>query len=100
MGRMREDMAVASILALLAVLAILPAALVQANRAWRAGRIDWRKTVVTTLGVLVVTALAIGALILGVRCEQDELGLVGFIAMLGGGLTVVIVAVNRRWPAR
>ena len=83
---------------LLGVLLALMIALQQWGRMRRRGaRIEWAKTILTALGVIVVTAAAIGALFLGLA-HGGLYGLGAFAIVEGIGLTALIVAVNRRWP--
>jgi peptidoglycan/LPS O-acetylase OafA/YrhL len=84
--------------ALLSVLLALSVAIHQWRRMRAQGtRIEWGKTIVAALGVILVTAASITALFAGLS-YGDLYGLAGFAIVETIGLTLLITAINRHWP--
>ena len=67
---------------------------ISANRR-RGIAIDWRKTLVTGLGCVAMTLLAVGGLVWGLQTGRDMAGLALFAVVFLAGLTALSIAVNR-----
>lgn len=61
---------------------------------------NWIKTVVTGIGTILISLCGIGALILGLQSPYPMLGIVLFVLIFAGGLSVFLTFVNRRWSVR
>ena len=60
---------------------------------------NWRKTLVSGGGSIAVALAGIGALAMAQAFDRPVLGFLLFALILGVGLTLLVVLVNRRWPA-
>jgi hypothetical protein len=86
--------------AFVAVLAVLFAALDQMRRQRAAGiRTNWAKTLLTGLGSVLITVAGLGAMLALMLSGHELPGLAAFVVIEAAGLTVLAIAVNRRWPA-
>lgn len=63
-------------------------------------KFEWDKAFATAGGCILVTLAAIGALIGMMALDQPIPGTILCVLILAGGLTGLIVWVNRRWPRR
>jgi hypothetical protein len=89
-------MTVATLSALLVVAMTLTMALRQVSNNRRRGvGVDWPKTLVTGLGCVGVTLLAIGALVWGMETGRETAGLALFAIVFLAGVTSLSIAVNR-----
>ncbi|MFZ1124860.1 MAG: hypothetical protein WAN59_06960 [Candidatus Baltobacteraceae bacterium] len=59
---------------------------------------DPSKTFTTVAGCVLITLLATGAMAAGSALGHPTLGVVCGVVLIAGGLTALIIAVNRRWP--
>ncbi len=60
--------------------------------------IDWRKTLWTAAGVILITLMGVAALIFSLTQGQDALGVGLFALIVGGGIFALAKTVNRIWP--
>jgi TRAP-type C4-dicarboxylate transport system permease large subunit len=86
----------ATLATLIVVVMTLMMALRQIGENRRRGiAIDWRKTLVTGLGCIAVTLLAIGGLVWGLQTGREMAGLALFVVVFLAGVTALSIAVNR-----
>ena len=84
---------------LLPVLLVLLMAVAQIRSDARQGAaVNWTKTLATLLGALLVTALALAALLWLASVDRLSGGLLLFGLVLFGGLTALSFGVKRQWP--
>jgi hypothetical protein len=60
--------------------------------------VDWAKTLVSVIGVILVTASAIGVLVGAMALRAATAAVIAFFAVFAVGMIALVVAVNRRWP--
>jgi len=90
-----------SLVAVVVFLFVLGNAINQIQRQRRLGlAFQWGKTFATGGGCVLVTLVALGALLLAMHFDAPVLGAIACAVLLAGGLTGLIVWVNRTWPRR
>jgi uncharacterized membrane protein YiaA len=60
--------------------------------------VDRAKTLVSVVGVILVTTLAIGVLVGALALGATTTAVMAFFAVFAVGMIALVVAVNRRWP--
>ncbi len=69
------------------------------ERRRRGIKFEWSKGLATAGGCILVAIAGCAALIGFMAIDQPETGCVLCVLVFGGGMTALIMAVNRRWPA-